>query len=128
MSPGIELGINHHVPAVKTSKNLRRGGSTPTVLGNRYSLTKRIAIGGMGEVWAATDTVLGREVAVKILRDDLVDSPVFLARFRAEARHTAALAHPGIASVFDYGEDGDDESRESRTSSWNWFPANPSRR
>ena len=80
-------------------------GRRPTVLGDRYSLMKRIAVGGMGEVWAATDTVLGREVAVKILRDDLVDSPVFLARFRAEARHTAALAHPGIASVFDYGED-----------------------
>ena len=59
----------------------------------------------MGEVWAATDTVLGRQVAVKILRDELVDSPAFLARFRAEARHTASLAHPGIASVFDYGED-----------------------
>ena len=65
----------------------------------------------MGEVWAATDTVLGREVAVKILRDDLVDSPVFLERFRAEARHTASLAHPGIASVFDYGEDGQDDQR-----------------
>jgi serine/threonine-protein kinase len=48
---------------------------------------------------------LGRKVGVKILRDDLVDSPVFLERFRAEARHTAGLAHPGIASVFDYGED-----------------------
>jgi serine/threonine-protein kinase len=59
----------------------------------------------MGEVWAATDTVLGRDVAVKILRAAFVDSPVFLQRFRAEARHTAALAHPGIASVFDYGED-----------------------
>ena len=127
VSPGIELGINDHMPAVETSKNSRRGGSTPTVLGERYSLTKRIAIGGMGEVWAATDTVLGREVAVKILRDDLVDSPVFLARFRAEARHTAALAHPGIASVFDYGEDGDDDD-VSRTSSWNWFPADRSRR
>ncbi len=64
----------------------------------------------MGEVWAATDMVLGREVAVKILRDDLVDSPVFLERFRAEARHTAALAHPGIAGVFDYGEDRHDGS------------------
>ena len=56
-------------------------------------------------MWAATDTVLGRQVAVKILRDDLVDSAVFLERFRAEARHTAGLAHRGIASVFDYGED-----------------------
>ena len=80
-------------------------------MGNRYSLTKRIAIGGMGEVWAATDTVLGRQIAVKILRDDLVDSPVFLERFRAEARHTASLAHPGIASVFDYGEDGVGDQR-----------------
>jgi serine/threonine protein kinase len=111
VSPGIELGINYNVPAVETSPNPRRAGSTPTLLGGRYSLTKRIAIGGMGQVWAATDTVLGREVAVKILRDELVDSPVFLARFRAEARHTAALAHPGIASVFDYGEDGDDDAR-----------------
>jgi serine/threonine-protein kinase len=59
----------------------------------------------MGEVWEATDTVLGRQVAVKILRAAFVDSPVFLTRFRAEARHTAALAHPGIASVFDYGEE-----------------------
>jgi len=111
VSLGIKRGINQHMPAVETSKNRRRGGSAPTVLGERYSLTKRIAIGGMGEVWAATDMVLGREVAVKVLRDDLVDSPVFLARFRAEARHTAALAHPGIASVFDYGEDGDDDNR-----------------
>jgi serine/threonine-protein kinase len=63
----------------------------------------------MGQVWAAYDTVLGRQVAVKILRDDLVDSPVFLERFRAEARHTAGLAHPGIANVFDYGEDGEDD-------------------
>jgi serine/threonine-protein kinase len=65
----------------------------------------------MGEVWAATDTVLGREVAVKILRAELVDSAVFLKRFRAEARHLAALTHPGIASVYDYGEDLDDDRR-----------------
>ena len=77
-------------------------------MGGRYSLTTRIAIGGMGQVWAAVDTVLGRQVAVKILRDDLVDSPVFLERFRAEARHTAGLTHPGIANVFDYGEDRTD--------------------
>ena len=61
----------------------------------------------MGEVWEAKDLVLGRKVGVKILRDDLVDSPVFLERFRAEARHTAGLDHKGIASVFDYGEDRD---------------------
>ena len=81
------------------------------VLSDRYSLTRRIAVGGMGEVWAATDAVLHREVAVKVLRDDLVDSDVFLERFRAEARHTAALSHPGIARVFDYGEDHQDGLR-----------------
>lgn len=97
------------MPAVAPSPNPRGGHSTSTLLGQRYSLTKRIAVGGMGEVWAATDTVLGRHVAVKVLRDDLVDSPVFLERFRAEARHTAALSHPGIASVFDYGEDRRDD-------------------
>jgi tRNA A-37 threonylcarbamoyl transferase component Bud32 len=81
------------------------------VLGERYALTRRIAIGGMGEVWAANDTVLGREVAVKILRAELVDSSVFLKRFRAEARHTAALTHVGIASVYDYGEDVENDRR-----------------
>ena len=44
------------------------------MLGDRYSLTRRIAVGGMGEVWEATDLVLGRRVGIKILRDDLVDS------------------------------------------------------
>ncbi|MGB9378330.1 MAG: serine/threonine-protein kinase, partial [Mycobacteriales bacterium] len=73
-------------------------------LGSRYTLRSRIAVGGMGEVWRAEDTVLHREVAVKVLKGDLSGDPSFLDRFRAEARHTAALAHPGIANVFDYGE------------------------
>lgn len=91
------------MPSVSTSP--KSGEPSTNVLGERYSLTTRIANGGMGEVWAATDVVLGRQVAVKILRHDLVDSPIFLERFRAEARHTAALTHRGIAGVFDYGED-----------------------
>ncbi len=96
------------MPAPTSSPHPQPGHSSETVLGDRYSLTTRIAVGGMGQVWAAVDTVLGRQVAVKILRDDLVDSPVFLERFRAEARHTAGLAHPGIANVYDYGEDRTD--------------------
>ena len=75
-------------------------------LGGRYVLTDLIAVGGMGEVWAATDTVLGRVVAVKVLRID--NASAVVARFRDEARHTAALSHPGIAHVHDYGEDGSD--------------------
>ncbi|MDQ6874189.1 MAG: protein kinase [Actinomycetota bacterium] len=73
-------------------------------LGSRYRLLSRIAVGGMGEVWRAEDAVLGRSVAIKVLRAGLIGDPAFLDRFRAEARHTAALSHPGIASVYDYGE------------------------
>lgn len=59
----------------------------------------------MGEVWAATDAVLDREVAVKLLRDDIGDDPAALQRFRTEARHAGALTHPGVARVYDYGEE-----------------------
>lgn len=79
--------------------------STDTTLGGRYDLTERIAVGGMGEVWKARDKVLGRVVAVKILKEEYTGDPGFLERFRAEARHTALLNHPGIANVYDYGEE-----------------------
>jgi serine/threonine protein kinase len=73
--------------------------------GGRYQLSSRIAIGGMGEVWAATDLVIGRTVAIKILKDEYLGDPGFLERFRAEARHAALVNHEGIANVFDYGEE-----------------------
>ena len=69
----------------------------------RYERLARIASGGMGEVWRARDRVLGREVAVKVLRAEYADDATFRTRFEGEARHAAALHHPGIASVFDYG-------------------------
>ncbi|WP_084614856.1 serine/threonine-protein kinase [Nakamurella lactea] len=74
------------------------------LLSNRYRLTSRIAVGGMGEVWAADDTRLGREIAVKILKSELTSDPEFVDRFRTEARITASLNHSGIAAVYDYGE------------------------
>src|SRR5687768_17437230 len=73
-------------------------------LGDRYELSSRIAVGGMGEVWKASDRVIGRTVAVKILEPELVDAPGFLERFRAEGRHAARVDHDGIARVYDYGE------------------------
>lgn len=73
-------------------------------MGGRYKLTERIAIGGMGEVWKASDEVLGRTVAIKILKEEYTGDEAFLRRFRAEARHTALLNHPGIADIYDYGE------------------------
>jgi serine/threonine-protein kinase len=77
----------------------------------RYRLEHRIATGGMGEVWAATDATLGRQVAVKVLKDEYADDPAFRTRFQAEARNAAALHHPNVATVFDFGElPGDDGS------------------
>jgi serine/threonine protein kinase len=73
-------------------------------LAGRYRLCQWLAAGGMGQVWQAVDEVLGRPVAVKLLRDEYAQDPSFVGRFRAEVRYAAAVAHPGIASVFDYGE------------------------
>ncbi len=78
--------------------------TSPPLLGGRYELGTLLASGGMGRVWRGRDTVLNRPVAVKILRSEFTDDAAFLARFRAEAQHAAALHHPNIASVFDYGE------------------------
>ena len=74
------------------------------LLADRYRLTRRIAVGGMGEVWEGADERLDRRVAVKVLKAELSGDPEFLHRFRTEARMTASLNHPGIASVHDYGE------------------------
>lgn len=71
----------------------------------RYRLDSMIATGGMGVVWRATDTRLDREVAVKVLKAEYADDPTFRTRFEGEARSAAALHHPGIAGVYDYGHD-----------------------
>jgi eukaryotic-like serine/threonine-protein kinase len=81
--------------------------TSPTLfMAGRYRLSERIAAGGVGEVWRGHDAVLGRAVAVKLLRAEYSEHPETLARFRAEARHAAGVSHPGIAQVYDYGEDG----------------------
>ncbi|MBS9533748.1 serine/threonine protein kinase [Mycobacterium sp. M1] len=73
-------------------------------LAGRYRLQRLIATGGMGQVWEAVDNRLGRRVAVKVLKPEFSSDPEFIERFRAEARNTAMLNHPGIAAVHDYGE------------------------
>lgn len=74
------------------------------LVADRYLLEEVIATGGMGQVWRATDQTLDRPVAVKVLRPDTADDAGFVERFRAEARHSAALQHPNIATVHDFGE------------------------
>lgn len=73
-------------------------------LSGRYRLQRLIATGGMGQVWEAVDSRLGRRVAVKVLKQEFSQDPEFIERFRSEARTTAMLNHPGIAQVHDYGE------------------------
>lgn len=75
-----------------------------TTLGGRYVLDSLLAVGGMGEVWRATDSELDRAVAVKVLKDGSQDNEIFLKRFRNEAKNAAGLMHVNIAQVFDYGD------------------------
>jgi serine/threonine protein kinase len=78
---------------------------TGYLLASRYRLQEQIADGGVGSVWRARDEVLGRAVAVKLLRPEYAGHAETLARFQAEAQHAARLAHPGIVQVYDYGQD-----------------------
>ncbi|WP_456600521.1 protein kinase domain-containing protein [Blastococcus sp. SYSU DS0616] len=80
---------------------------SPRLLGGRYELLSLLATGGMGQVWRGRDVVLDRPVAVKVLRSEYTGDPTFLARFRAEARHSALLTHRNVAALFDYGESTD---------------------
>jgi eukaryotic-like serine/threonine-protein kinase len=77
------------------------------LLGGRYELDEPLGTGGFSEVWRATDTVLARPVAVKLLRAGYLQQAEALARFRAEARHAGSLSHENIARVFDYSEPAD---------------------
>jgi serine/threonine-protein kinase len=78
--------------------------ATGTRLKERYRLERPLGRGGMASVWLATDEVLERPVAVKVLSDTIASDPEFLARFRREARVAASLSHPNLIGVYDFGE------------------------
>ena len=81
---------------------------TEHLLGGRYRLEEELGVGGMGRVYRGWDEVLGRRVAVKILRSELIESDSVSAaveRFRREARLVAGFDHPGIVHVYDMGDD-----------------------
>ncbi|MFJ4267937.1 Stk1 family PASTA domain-containing Ser/Thr kinase [Paenarthrobacter nicotinovorans] len=78
--------------------------SSQRILNERYELGELIGRGGMADVYKGTDTLLGRTIAVKVLRADLARDPQFQARFKREAQAVAALNHPSIVAIFDTGE------------------------
>ncbi len=77
------------------------------VLGGRYRLVAPVGAGASAQVYLADDVQLRRQVAVKVLHPALSGDPTFLKRFRAEARAAAALSHPNVMAVYDWGEEED---------------------
>ena len=90
----------------------------PTSLaGGRYQLGQLVGRGGMAEVHVATDTRLGRTVAVKIMRADFATDSIFLERFRREAHSVAQMNNPNIVNIYDSGEETvTTENRRDRAS------------
>jgi len=80
-------------------------GLDDVVLSGRYELLERLGAGGMAYVYRALDRNLQREVAIKILRESLIDDPSFQSRFLQEARSAANLTHPNIVTIHDFGHD-----------------------
>ncbi len=78
-----------------------------SVIGDRYTLVELLGDGGMARVYLARDNSLGREVALKVLRERYADDEEFVERFRREAMSAAALNHPGIVQVYDRGRSTD---------------------
>lgn len=75
------------------------------ILEGRYTVGELIGRGGMADVHLGVDQVLGRKVAIKLLRPEMAREPMVQARFRREAKAVAGLNHPNIVSVFDTGEE-----------------------
>ena len=78
---------------------------TKKMINKRYEIIRKLGSGGMADVYLALDTVLNREVAIKILREDLNNNPVALLRFKREANAGSGLNHPNVVEIYDVGED-----------------------
>ena len=74
-------------------------------INDRYQIIKSIGEGGMANVYLAYDTILDRDVAVKVLRGDLSNDEKFVRRFQREALNASSLSHPNIVEVYDVGDD-----------------------
>ncbi|MBF6612366.1 MAG: protein kinase [Chloroflexi bacterium] len=87
--------------------NSSGGNGSGRLLNGRYQLISPVGGGGMALVYKARDNILGRIVAVKVLREQYASDAQFVARFKREAQAAANLAHPNIVNVYDVGQDGD---------------------
>ena len=74
------------------------------MIANRYEVFKHIGQGGMADVFLAVDTILNRQVAIKILRSELSTDAVSVLRFEREAQAATALTHPNIVDIYDVGD------------------------
>mgnify|MGYP000350311834 CR=1 FL=1 len=78
-----------------------------TFLADRYEIIERVGAGGMSDVYRATDHILERDVAVKVLKSEFAEDAGIVSKFRAEAQSAAGLEHPNIVNIYDVGsEDG----------------------
>jgi serine/threonine protein kinase/tetratricopeptide (TPR) repeat protein len=97
-----DQGVGSFIPGTfavsETLRNGMRFGS--------YTIVRQLGAGGMGEVYEAYDSKLGRKLAIKVLPQALLDKPARLARFQREARLLASLNHPNICTIHDVGEEG----------------------
>ena len=75
------------------------------ILGSRYELLERIGMGGMAVVYKATDKMLGRNVAIKILREEFKENEEFIRRFKVESQAAASLSHQNVVQIYDVGEE-----------------------
>ena len=94
-----------------------------------YEILRLLGAGGMGEVYRAKDTRLGRDVAIKVLPEEFFEDEERRQRFEREARMLASLNHPGIAAIYSFEEiPGPRPLRRATFSSWSWSRARTSRR
>lgn len=77
----------------------------PIIFNDRYQLNRKLGEGGLAEVYLAQDLALGRQVAIKLLREQYISDPTFLVRFHREAQNAASLNSSNIVSVYDFGQD-----------------------